>query len=379
MLKYRRRLPAAALTALTLAALGAAPSFAQEGNTLGPPQIRDFQLKGERRTPPAQPQQVQPVPAPAPAPAAERRPASPAPSATQPAERPSQRATEPRERPAAASPAPRAEERRQAPAIPSAPQEVFQLPEAPAAVPEPAVPAPQAAEAPAEAAPVAEGRPFWQYLIPAGLLVLGLAFFLRRRRRSGAAAAIAVAEREPVAATPPAPRPAPIPRPWLEIELKAERAVSTDKDASLEFELVLRNTGKSPARNIRLNAKMFNAGKEQDKEIGAFFRAKGEGRKTHTLGDLPADEQGLVQGTVSMPREEMRALRVNDQLLFVPVLAVNVIYDWGEGRTGQTSKSYVIGRELGADSEKMGAFRLDLGPRIYRTVGQRQHSLAKRV
>ncbi|HEX9933462.1 MAG TPA: hypothetical protein VGB08_11525 [Allosphingosinicella sp.] len=377
MLKYRRRLPAAALTVLTLAAAGAAPSFAQEGNALGPPQIRDFQLKGERRTPPAQPQQVQPAPTPAPAPAAERRPAAPAPTATQPAARPAERPAQ--TRPAADTP--RAAERREAPAIPSQPQDVFQLPGASptdaAPVAPPAEATPEAAE-PAPA-PAADGRPLWHYMIPGALLVIGLAFLLRRRRRSAAAAAASVAEPEPIAAAPPAPRPVPVPRPWLEIELKAERAVSTDEETSLEFELVLHNTGKSPARNIRLNAKMFNAGKEQDKEIGAFFRAKGEGRKTHTLGDLPGDEQGLVQGTVSMPREEMRALRVNDQLLFVPVLAVNVIYDWGEGRTGQTSKSYVIGRELGADSEKMGAFRLDLGPRIYRTVGQRQHSLAKRV
>jgi hypothetical protein len=170
-----------------------------------------------------------------------------------------------------------------------------------------------------------------------------------------------------------------VPRPWLEIEVKAERAVATAEETSVEFEILLHNAGKSVARNIRLNARLFNAGKEQDKEIGAFFRSKGEGRATHTLGDLPADERGLVQGTVTMPREEMRGLQVKDQLLFVPVLGVNVIYDWGEGRTGQTSKSYVIGRELGAESEKMGAFRLDLGPRIYRTVGQRQHSLAKRV
>jgi hypothetical protein len=97
------------------------------------------------------------------------------------------------------------------------------------------------------------------------------------------------------------------------------------------------------------------------------------------IGELPPGESGLIQGAVSMSREEMKALQVNEQLLFVPVVGVNLVYDWGNGRTGQTSKSYVIGRELGEETEKMGAFRLDLGPRVYRTVGQRQHSLAKRV
>ena len=80
-----------------------------------------------------------------------------------------------------------------------------------------------------------------------------------------------------------------------------------------------------------------------------------------------------------MPRDEMRAVVLEDKYLFIPVIAVNALYDWGEGRTGQTSKSYVVGRELEQPSEKMGAFRVDQGPRIWRTIGQRQHKLARRV
>ena len=72
-------------------------------------------------------------------------------------------------------------------------------------------------------------------------------------------------------------------------------------------------------------------------------------------------------------------MRLDERLLFIPVIAVNILYDWGEGRSGQTSKSYVIGREMQTPGEKMGAFRVDQGPRIWRTVGQRQHKLARRV
>ncbi|HEX8526072.1 MAG TPA: hypothetical protein VF689_03740, partial [Allosphingosinicella sp.] len=241
----------------------------------------------------------------------------------------------------------------------------FQLPS-----PEPAAPAPAATPAPKAES---QGSSFWLYLLPIGAAALALLAWRRRRRT----AAEALVEAEPLAPAPP--RPAPIPRPWLEIELKAERAASTDDEASVEFEMILHNAGKSSARNIRINARMFNASREQDKEIGAFFKTKGDGRRTHVIPELPDGERGRIEGTVTMPRDEMRALKVNEQLLFIPVVGINVVYDWGNGRTGQTSKSYVIGRELGQESEKMGAFRLDLGPRIYRTVGQRQHSLAKRV
>ena len=72
-------------------------------------------------------------------------------------------------------------------------------------------------------------------------------------------------------------------------------------------------------------------------------------------------------------------MQLDGRMLFIPVIAVNVLYEWGEGRTGQSAKSYVVGRELETPSEKMGAFRVDQGPRVWRTIGQRQHKLARRV
>jgi hypothetical protein len=124
---------------------------------------------------------------------------------------------------------------------------------------------------------------------------------------------------------------------------------------------------------------MFNAGAEQDKEIGAFFRTAGRESTKLNLPGIGAESAGVIKGEVRMKRDEMRAVVLDDKYLFVPMLAVNALYDWGEGRSGQTSKSYVVGRELQQPSEKMGAFRVDQGPRIWRTIGQRPHTLAKRV
>jgi hypothetical protein len=367
MLISSRRLSALLLGAAALAA-PLAPGRAQQGNNvLGPPQIRDFQLPGERRTPPAQPQAVAPAsttnntqPAPAsPTPSTARTP-SPEPRATAPVRRPE---------PAAPQPQTQAQPRAPAPEVQAAP----------APQPEPQVqPAPVATPAPV---PQPEGgSSWWLYLLPLALAGLGAAAYVRARRVAAAAPEpLPRAQHSPPPAVPPKPRPDPVPRPWLELELKAERAASTLEEARVDFEMVIHNSGKSPARNIRINARMFNAGRTQDEEIGAFFKTKGEGRRTHTIPELPGGESGLIQGSVTMPRDELRALQVNNQALFIPVVGVNLVYDWGNGRTGQTSKSYVIGRELGAESEKMGAFRLDAGPRIYRAVGQRAHSLARRV
>src|SRR5436305_13106543 len=81
MMKLSRNRRAAAL-GLILAASWPAGLAAQDTNTVGNPQLRDFQLPGQRTTPPAQPQAL-PVPAPtttrpAPAPVTTANPPPPA-------------------------------------------------------------------------------------------------------------------------------------------------------------------------------------------------------------------------------------------------------------------------------------------------------------
>jgi MYXO-CTERM domain-containing protein len=228
--------------------------------------------------------------------------------------------------------------------------------------------------------PVADrdgARSYWYYALPAAALaLLGLAV-VRRRRRNGTSEP--VVETAPVAAAPPTPRPDPIPRPWLELSLKAERASFTATEAVVQFELEISNTGGSAARNLRIDVKMFNAGVEQDREIGAFFKTAGRESTKLSLPIVEAGVTGVIKGQVKMAVDEMRAVRLDERLLFIPVIAVNALYDRGADRTGQTSRSYVVGRELQDASEKMGAFRVDQGPRVWRTVGQRAHKLAKRV
>ena len=376
-----RSLMVGGLCAASIAA--AAAALAQDnssnGTIIGPPQLKDFSLEPRERLvtqppPQAHPQQPPARTAPTPTPAQ--------PQAQNQQGRPQPRLQPPtRQAPASERQAqPQPEIRPVGPALrapdASVPLET-QSPTAPVAA------APDADEL-APAAPKGErDRGFsWLYAVPlAALALLGLAL-LRRRRRAAEAEAEPVAEPVTLAAAPPrAPRPRhdPVPRPWLELSLKAERCAFTATEAEVLFELEIANNGGSAARNLRIDVKMFNAGAEQDKEIGAFFRTAGRESTKLNLPEVEAGVVGVINGSVRMPLEEMRAMKLDERLLFIPVVAVNGLYDWGEGRTGQTSKSYVIGRELQQQSEKMGAFRVDQGPRIWRTVAQRPHKLAKRV
>ena len=340
-------------------------------STINNPQLRDFSLQPRQRivTQPA-PVQAQPptvsappptatnttqprsAPAPAQRPAADaRRPAAPPPVATQPGQVPP--ATQP----------------------------------APGTVPVQSDLAPQPGpEQPkAEPVPVNEvggGFP-WYYGIPVALLaLLALAYFRQRRRSRAIHEAAAIAAEERAVKAVETARPEPTPRPWLELDLKAERLSSTDSESLVQFELEIANTGAAPARNLRIDVKMFNAGDQQDQEIGAFFRTAGRESTKCNLPGIRAGQTGAIRGEVAMSRTDMRAVVLDNRYLFIPVIAVNALYDYDDGRTGQTSKSYVVGRELeqaGEKSEKMGAFRVDQGPRIWRTVGQRPHKLARRV
>jgi len=349
--------------------LGAASgAIAQDGNTIGNPQLRDFRLT------PSGPQPAQPQPAPppvvvAPPPPATSNQAQPAPQrqAERPAATPTRQPPQPTVRPQAAPQA--------APQAPAAQQPAPEI-QSPVAV-EPAPPAP----AETSNTPEATGAGFpWLYAIPAGaVLLLLLALLLRRRRRSALIAEAAVAPAAPAPApAPPAPAPEPVARPWLELRLKAEKAAATLDETVVHFELEIENSGTSAARNLRIDVKMFNAGQEQDQEIGAFFRTAGRESTKLNLPGIAAGQIGAIRGEVAMPRDEMRAVVLENKYLFIPMIAVNALYDWGDGEMGQTSKSYVVGREL-EQNEKMGAFRVDLGPRIWKTVGQRDHTLAKRV
>ena len=390
MLNRRQGLRAAFFASLITA--GGGSLVAQQTETVGPPVLKDFQLEGQRTTPPAQPAPTTTAPTTAPAP--EATPPSSTPSAERPAPRPT--------RPIAST---RRATRQAAPVAPApvvaepAPAERTAAPAPAAGTPLPSVQPTPNAQPPVQASPsTATSDSGWSWLWLALPIALGLLALLalRRRRRDAeneveveaeAEAEQSAAELPAVAATPVAPALEPelsataamravsdAPRARLEIEFRPERAAATESEAVVNFEMVLRNLGDAEAGNIRIDSRMFNAKDEQ--EIEAFLKGpihQHSGSPQITI--LPGDTLSLASA-IKLPTSELREIELHGRRLFVPVAAINVAYDWADGGKGRTSRSWVIGREAEQPSEKMGGFRLDLGPRIYRSVGQRPTKLA---
>lgn len=363
MTNSRRSLPAAATAILVL--LGSSALFAQESGTVGPPVLKDFQLPGERTTPPAEP---------APQPKAEPQPKAQPKAAPRPAEERPQAET-PRRDPAPQRPAPEPAPSAEAPAESPTPATKAPAAQAPApapALPVPAAPAPQAASPAATAPPAQQDSSLsglW-LLVPAAL---GLVAFFALGRRRPRPKPVEKPRRAPAAAAPPAPPPAPPKlRAIVEVEFLPERAAATATEAVVQFEFVLRNMGEAVARNIRIDARLFNA--SENKEAAEFLKGA-----IHELSGSPhvtiaAGGELRLPMAISLPNDQVREIIVQGRRLFVPLLASNFAWDW-EGGTDRKSFSWIVGREPATPTAKMGGFRLDLGPRIYRQVAQRPMKL----
>ncbi|WP_431848738.1 hypothetical protein [Allosphingosinicella sp.] len=405
-----------------------APAFQTqpESNTqVGPAEIRDFSLPGTQPPPEREPE---PAETPAePPPAEAREPVStpaPAPTAAQPA--PPREATPP-----AATPQPRQETATPAERRDPASEVEERLTErsdvrdgradSPAQVPAETAPAPNEFS-PAPPLGPGAGEPVQQedegsnWLLPilAGLALLGGAVAvlrLRRRRSEEELETRHVPTPQPEAEPTPAPAPqpvaAPLPppvspapapvaqaavppaaaasdvpgivmRPWLELIFRPARATATDGGASVQYEAVIRNVGNAPARNVRLAARMFNSGQDIQAEVSRFFGMGVDSPDGAPLTILPRTEVSL-SSVVTMEREDMREIKVQGRSLFIPTVAFNLLYEWGRDKVGQTCSAHLVGREPDTPSEKMAPFRLDLGPRVYRSVGQRPSALARAV
>lgn len=161
-------------------------------------------------------------------------------------------------------------------------------------------------------------------------------------------------------------------RPWLEIEFDPQAAIIDSEKASIQFEVVIFNSGSAPARDVLVEAALFNAGTDQDQLLSAFFgRQLGQSDGT----TIPPLQRMSFRSIVTLPRDQLRLFEVEGRTLFVPVVGFNVHYRFSSG-AGQSSTSYIVGRN--SAGEKMAPFRVEKGSKTYRGLATREHNLRVR-
>ncbi|WP_295560783.1 hypothetical protein [uncultured Sphingomonas sp.] len=382
----RRTIPF--LMATAVAPMAIAPAAAQTGNGTAPqtlPGLDNFSLPPSQPTPTPSPTPA-PVIAPLPTPTASPR-ATPTPRVT-PRATPTPRVTATPTPRATASPTPAATPA--AIAVPTPiPTPTATSTASPAPV-EAATPSPASATVPATAP---DSGSNYGWLI--GLaVVLGLggagAWWWRRRRADAAdesAAPIApvpvpkpqpVRPRTPAAspASPPTPVPAPTPAPVgdrgrLSLSLHPRRAGLNLLSATVEAELVVRNDGSAPAQAIRIGAALIGATPGQGDEIAPVFDQPVVRPATPPFALGPGEER-RIRLVVAQARADIVPLTAGGRTLFVPVVAVNALYDAGAGIAGQSARGFAVGVER-VDSAKLAPFWLDQPARMHEQLAVRPY------
>ena len=391
---------AAAALAVAQAPLHAqdAPPETNESGSVGPRELDNFTINGTV----TQPAPQRPAPTP---PATRPQPTAEPPAAAQPpapatTEQPQRERPGPTEQATRSAPSGDDQPLRQSAPASSVPAVLPGLDSAGEA-------SATASEIPVADLPAGDGVLLWPWLLAALAAAAGIGFYFYRGRLHAALAGGAevdsyeeprapvtprnVAPRplaprhDPTPKTAPAPVAAPVAdeplkgfvstrlRPWIELGFHASRCTIENDKVTIEFEIEISNTGNAPARGVLVEARLVNAGPAQDSEIGQFFsNPVGQGERIDTIGPL---KNVRIKSGIVTPLENVQIYEVGGRKVFVPLIAFNILYGWARG-TGQTSASYLVGRDT--KSDKMAPFRLDLGPRLFRSLGQTALPIAVR-
>jgi MYXO-CTERM domain-containing protein len=261
------------------------------------------------------------------------------------------------------------------------------LPDAAQTGPVVAEPKPQIAEA-GQAVPAAASWP-WIIAGLAGLFVLALAAWLRRRRNrqplqqfdADLAAIPDAAPHEPYIETEQSPMPvaAAMPRrhapakstkrPMLDVNFVPAKASISLANLTIKGQLRIVNSGDEDVDAMQLNAAIITASELQNEMISAYF--SGAAEPGNELGAVKIGERIALDLDLAIPIAELQTFGFGEQKLLVPIILSRISYQWRNTGSDEAQLSCIIGRESSPPKPKMGALRLDLGPRSFAPLGQR--------
>jgi hypothetical protein len=153
--------------------------------------------------------------------------------------------------------------------------------------------------------------------------------------------------------------------------LQPRRAGLNLLSATVEAELLIRNDGDAPAVAVRVGALLMGAAAGPPGDVGPLF-AQPVGRPVTPPFMLAPREERRVRLVVALSRADIQPLHAGERAMFVPVVAVNVLYDAG-GIQGQTAQAFAVGVER-VDSAKLAPLWLDQPARMFDAIGVRAYA-----
>jgi len=182
-------------------------------------------------------------------------------------------------------------------------------------------------------------------------------------------------QRAPASPPPPPPPVAAPPRKdeFLDVTLTARRMSATLMNTALTYELVVTNRGEEPIGPVAVSCDMIGA----HASLPARFQLEnpGQGDPDHRIPRLGSGESATISGELRLPLAAITPIRQGQAALFVPLARFRLLV-WREGRPPVSAyRTFVIGETPATPDAALKPFRLDLGPRMYSSISQREVSV----
>ena len=182
---------------------------------------------------------------------------------------------------------------------------------------------------------------------------------------------------EPEAPPPLLPEPAfaAVPTSGLGVELEATRLSATLLNTTLLYRLRLTNHGSAPLGPIAVSGDMVaaHASLPVEQQLGLDGQAL---EPRHQLPGLAPGESVVLSGDIRLPLAAIRPIRAGTAAFFVPLARFRVEAATANSAPLVETHAFVVGETPEIADAALRPFRLDLGPRVYSRIGQREVGLA---
>jgi hypothetical protein len=179
---------------------------------------------------------------------------------------------------------------------------------------------------------------------------------------------------EPPPQAVPKPAPAPASRKAdVAVALSARRLSATLMNTALTYELTVTNSGTEAIGPIAVSGDMIGAHASIPPKV--LLEISGDGEPQHRIPRLEPGESAAMSGELRLPLAAITPIRHGAATLFVPLARFRVLV-FREGRPPVSANhAFVVGEEPQTPGAALKPFRLDLGPRLYSGITQREVSL----
>ena len=157
----------------------------------------------------------------------------------------------------------------------------------------------------------------------------------------------------------------------LDVTLAARRLSATLMNTVLNYELVISNNSDGPIGPVTVAGDMIGAHASLPTRMQLEMSGN-DIAPQHRIDQLGPGESTTVSGELRLPLAAITPIRSGSASLFVPLARFRVEALRGAAPPLAINRTFVVGESPDRPDAALKPFRLDLGPRLYSRLGQRE-------